>query len=403
VTTCVIDGVAWDVLGDFGAAPFVLDRDNLDDNPGSELTSSAGAATESIGHMLLSASWQWGAARSLGPLTEAAAGRAVLSLLDTLRTFDPINDDSAIAGYLKLDLPIVITADALPAFTGKLRAWSHDLGPAESTLELVDVIGEMGMTDAATPTLYAPGEIDYVGNLVGGVVYGVPAPGDGAATGPFAGRTTVLGTPGYTRAMPTVLPDSVLAQLALLRRSEHGTLVGERDGGVTFRQSAVPYAPASALVVNCGGVFLGDLSTLVDRGRVRNRVRIADHVPEVYEDAASISRNGVHEVASSVAELAFDEFNSAGKAGYIADPYGRWAAAILTALAEPAPTIALGVLRPATPTEVGKVARAESYDRWTVVHDHVVPPISRVVSVIGMRCRLTTTGLEADVVTEDVA
>jgi len=395
MSSCLIDGVAWDVLGDFGTATFVLDRDHLD-GPGSELTDAASAATESIGHLLLSASWSWGASRAMGPLTEPAAGRAVLSLLDTLRLFDPLNDDSPLAGFLKLDLPVAILADGAPAFTGRLRAWEHAVGPSESTLELIDIIGTLGMadlplsdlsitqTDTGTMQEFILSAAGYPGLDTLG-----PRPAGWAAGSAYV-VTGYVWEPGTT----------VLGALADMRRVELGRLVAMRAGGLGVLGSRTPYAPAPSLTVNCGGVFLADLATTIDRGRVRNQIRITDHAPDLYADAPSIARNGVHEVTTTVADLLLAPEVNQPVAG---EPYARWAAAILAELAEPPPALTLGTLRPSGPTDVGKVARAESYDRWTVVHDHVVPPISAVVSVIGMRCRLLTTGLEADVVTEFVS
>lgn len=404
---CVIDGVSWDVLGDFGAAPFILDRDLLGANPGSELTPSATAATESIGDMLLSATWAWGPSRSLGPLTEPAAGRAVLSFLDTLRTFDPINVDSPLYGYLKLDLPIVVTADALPAFTGKLRAWEHDLGPSESTLELADLIAELGMADlaiddAALVELGLPTSAADTATMQDAIL---AAGGFGSLAdltfGSYPAGWGVSANSAYVVEGYTWDPGTkVLAALADMRRIELGRLVAMRNGAIGILGSLTPYAPASSLTVNCGGVFLADLAITLDRGRVRNQVRIKDHLPSLYTDADSVSRNGVHEVTTSVADLLLAAEGSQPVAG---EPYDRWAAVVLDELAEPPAVLTLGTLRPTGPTEVGKVARCEPFDRWTVVHDHVVPPIAQVVSVIGMRASLTTTGLEANVVTENVA
>lgn len=420
MTTCVIDGVAWDVLGDLGSTAFVLDVNDLDAAGDlSALTPAYAAIVDSIGGMLLSASWSWGATRPLGPLTEPSAGRAVLSLLDTERLFDPLNATSPRADYMKAGLPIRLLADAVPAWTGRIREWTHDLGAQESQIELIDVIGELGLTDAL-PSLGNPaslinvttfGYADVIGysgfslngaqNVLPGAEPVLPASDHRAM---YLNSDLVAYAGSFMRTNQRDPEGSVLEALAPIRFAEHAALHGSPEGRVYWRGSQPRSVPAPRLTINCGGVMLETLTTTIDHDRIRNQVRITGASPEVYYAESSIARHGVREVVTTVADLAL-----ATEAAHLADvpplpagdPYARWAAMILDELAEPHPIIALGLLRPKGPAEVVPMANARYLDRWRVIDDHVVPAIDRYVRVLGARCRLVSTGLEVDAVTED--
>jgi len=213
---------------------------------------------------------------------------------------------------------------------------------------------------------------------------------------------------GYDSAfLRTIVRDpegSLLEALAPIRFAELASLSGSPEGRVWWDSQLPQNVPAARLTVNCGGVFLSSLSATIDLDRVRNQVRITGHTPELYRDEPSIARHGVREVVSSVDALAF-----ASEAVHLADspplpagdPYERWATIILDALAEPAALVTLGTMRPKEAAQVIPVANARYRDRWRVIDDHVEPPIDRYVRVLGARCRLLSTGLEVDAVTED--
>jgi hypothetical protein len=285
---CVVAGVVWDLQGDFGSLPLVLDRDELD-NASSVLT-PADDAWESVAPMILSASWSWGASSPLGVLTEVGAGRLIVSLLDTTRLFDPLNDESPFVDYLRVGLPIRILADGSPAWTGILTTWTHAIGPSESTLEGTDPIGELGSTDGAAVDLSAGATRDQAATIF-------------AAAG-WADRVDFLGGSAHQRAGESLEPGELTAQLQRVRFAELAELTPTRAGGITWRGSAEVHAPDPSITINCGGVFLSELETGLELRRIRNQVVVADHDPSSYQDDRSRRRHGAAAVRSSVDELA---------------------------------------------------------------------------------------------------
>lgn len=271
---CIVAGVNFDVRGDVGLEPFILDRDLLNANPGSELTSAAAAAETSIGAMLLRATWRRGPTAVLGPLTTAAAGRARLSLVDTERLFDPLNAESPIRLSLRLGARLRILAGDVPAFTGTLRTWSHDLGDVTSTLELVGPIGELagyGIPGGSVTLPDAP-----LGRQAQAVLE--------AADWPLE-RFELPGLSTFSMAsfgpsdFATLNGRTPLEILDRLRLAELAELTETRDGLIRWRGPGWPYEPDPSALINCGGVFLESLESAIDESRLRNVVSIPDVDP----------------------------------------------------------------------------------------------------------------------------
>lgn len=271
MSTCSVVGVAWDIRGDVGELPFILDRDTLDTNPGSELTptgTGAGAADAfSFGEMLLSARWSWGATSPLGPLTMAAGGELRLSLVDTERLLDPLNEDSRWRHTVVAGIPLTLWAGSGLAFTGILTAWTHDLGSATSTMTIVDCIAEAAqqpMPDApiATSIGYAPRDEAEAYFLAAG----------------WAGRYQLEGNAENLRATaynPVTRSGSLLAAVQDAAFSALAELAADRNGQFRWiEQNRVPTIPTSSALINCGGVLLNGLESGIGLGRVRNSVKI---------------------------------------------------------------------------------------------------------------------------------
>ena len=282
------------IEADLGVAPFILDRDHLDGTPpagttGAELTPSEDAWA-GIECDVTSAQWSWGAGDPMGPLTECEAGRLRASLFDPDRQYDPSNVSSPYAGILRVGLPIRALVDGSPAWTGTLEDWSHDLGPAVSTLDAVDGLGTVASLILPTQTIPAGSTASQAGTILT------------RAGWPSERRRFEGGSAASRNAVP--VEGSALEALMSVRFAEHAWLWATRDGSIGWRGRDEPYEPSPSVVVNCGGAGLGALASRFARDRVRNEVLIEGGTPPEYS-VASITRHGPRTVRTTVADLAF--------------------------------------------------------------------------------------------------
>lgn len=286
-----IRGADITVQTDLGQAPFILDRDQLDADPGSVLT-PADDAWSDITCDILGASWAWGSSAPLGPLTQADAGRARFTFLDPDRDYDPSNDASPYAGVLHVGLPIRVLADGVPAWTGTLDEWSHDQGDLTSTLQAVDPIGTLAARILPGGTAIAAGLSAAQANAILDAA-GWPADRRAFDGGSAANRNAITAD------------GSALDGLADVRFAELADLFATRDGGIGWRGRSQAYEPDPVAVINCGGAPLGDLASVFAQGRVRNVVLVDGATPSRYSIPESATRHGPRYVKTTAADLAF--------------------------------------------------------------------------------------------------
>lgn len=371
------------VQGDLGARPFILDRDHLDANPGSELTPYADA-WDDVTCVVTSLQWSWGATDPLGPLTDAEGGRATVHLVDPTRQFDPSNTSSPYYNFLRVGMPLRVLIDGAPGWTGTLEAWQWDTGEQLATLSAIDALATLAALVLPTGTVIPAGTSAA---QVGAVLDAVSWP---------AANRTFTGTPAVSRLDVTV-DGQALEALHAIRFAELGALFATHDGVIAFlSRGAAGTVGAPTAVINCGGVGLVGLTSIFNRGRVRNVVRIDDSLaPLVVQLDASTTRHGPRTVRTSQDELAYQ---LAGRPA----AFTAWAQTILDALGQPEPVSALGTLVPVGSTQVDAIARAQWGDVWRVVDTESTPPSDRLVRVLGESVSITPAAIEVDAVTEDL-
>jgi len=376
-----VQGAAIVVQGDLGQRPFILDRDLLDANPGSELTPWTGA-WDDFTCDVLSIQWSWGASNPFGPLTEAEGGRATLNLYDPTRDYDPSNVLSPFYNFLRVGMPVRVMVDGSPGWTGTLEAWEWDAGDTTATLQCIDAIATVAALVLPAATVIPAGTTDV---QVGAVL--------DAAGWPAANRT-VTGTAAASRQSVTV-SGQAMAALQLIRFAELGAIFGTRAGNIAWWARGTTSATPTVLI-NCGGVGLVGLTSTFNRGRVRNIVAIADPAGAFYNALdASLTRHGPRTVATSEDDL---QYPLVGRTA----AFTAWANTVLTALGNPRPASRLGTLVPVGAAQVDAILRAEWGDVWRLVDTGTSPGIDRTVRVLGQSVTITPTSIEVDAVTEDL-
>jgi Concanavalin A-like lectin/glucanases superfamily len=371
------------VQGDLGVHPFILDRDYLDLNPGSELTPWTGA-WDDVTCDVTSIQWAWGANDPLGPLTEAEGGRASFSLYDPTRDYDPSNTASPYIKFLRVGMPLRVLVDGAAGWTGTLEAWEWEASDQVATLLAIDAVATLAALVLPTDTVLPA---DTTAAQAAAVLDAVAWP---AANRSFTGTSTAH------RDTVTVSGQAMEA-LRAVRLAELGAVFSTRAGVIAWwargASSATP-----AVLINCGGVGLVGLSSVFNRGRVRNVVRIdggssADYVASL---SASATIHGPRTASATLAELAFPPDAT------ITAQETAWAQTILDGLGNPRPASRLGTLVPVGAAQVDAILRAEWGDQWHVVDTGTSPPIDRYVVVLGERVSITPSTIEVDAVTEDV-
>lgn len=376
-----IRGAEVRLWADLESQPFILDRDLLDANPGSELSPPASHWDE-ITCDVLSADWSRGATTPLGPLTTVDAGRMRVSIYDPDRQFDPSNEGSPIYREVRIGMAMRVTVEGVSAWTGTLDAWESDLGERTSTLSAIDAIGTLASRVIPDNTALGAGTTAVQANAVLDLA-GWPAD-----------LRSFTGTTAATRSAVTI-GGSALEVLNSIRLVELGALYGARDGKIGWVGRTEPAPGAPTATINCGGAGLISLTTVFPRGRVRNRVLIAGPITHVYVVSGAEARHNERTVQSSDDELAFVP---PGNATASQD----WGYFILGKLVEPRPITALGTIIPVGPAQVVPIVCAEWGDRWRVVATDTVPPIDRLVRVLGLSVSLAPDTIEVDAVTEDI-
>ena len=360
---------------DLGATSFILDW-TLMDLPDSLLTPIE-AGFDEITCEVLSASWSWGANDPLAKLTEVDAGRMRVSLFDPTRRFDPANPGSPYGLFLRDGMPIRVSIEGAPAWTGTLEAWQWDVGSATATLDAIDAIGTLAKLTLPDPSGVTAGT---TASQAAHVLDLIEWPVD---------RRVFVGSSAATRGAENV-SGPALGALAQFRFAELGAMFATPDGMLAWWGRAEPLTPpAVSAVVNCGGVGLVALTTRNPAGRMRNIVLIDTNR---YVSEPSYTRNGKRTVQTSAAELLL---TGAGT------PAADWAWAALGPLADPAALLELGTLVPEGPADVAAIAGASYGDRWRVVADDIDPPIDRIVRVLGAQVDIAPDTIEVTAVTEE--
>ncbi len=308
---CEIDGVYWDLRAEL----------------------STGWTSWSA--LLLSATWRWGPSSPLGPLTMPTAGQATAVLIDTERLFDPLNQDSTLAGELRFGLPVQIAADDAPVFTGALAGWSHDQRTHTAVLTIDGPLAELGRLDppatlelpeAPSPPALDEGIVALTHrDIVEWALTEIGWPSSRLVfldnPEPWILDPIGINEPGGAPGDPTLV--DVLDPMSFLqaRALSALALVSEgRDGSIRWR-GVVDFTYMGAgggvpPVINCEGVDVDDLVGGMTRDRVRNAVRIEgtplsgewdpldplDPTP-TFVDAASIAEHGRRLVRTTVDEL----------------------------------------------------------------------------------------------------
>jgi hypothetical protein len=324
-----------------------------------------------------SADWTWGAVTPLGPLTETEGGWMRISLYDPTRKYDPTNPSSPLFGALVAGMPMRVTVDGSPAWTGALDSWGRDPDSGISDLRGVDPIGELAVKNLMRPAQTIFGTTDVqVNQLLDQIKW------------PAARR--YMPTSGGIVRGATALKQTVLDGLQQIRYAELGALFARRDGKVGWWNRAGPTPPAVSAIINCNGVDLTALAYVVNPNRTRNRVTFGFNYG-IHGDP-SIPENEVRHVTPDLLDLQMavnvDPF-----------PWDLWASKVLAELADPKPLSVLGTMLPVG-AEIRPIVCAEYGDRWEV---RVTGETARVVIVLGMTVTLTPGWLEVEAITENVA
>ena len=373
------------VQGDLGVHPFILDRDLLDINPGSELTPYA-SAWDDVTCAVLSIQWTWGAGTPLGPLTEVEGGRAAVHLRDLTRAYDPSNAASPYYNFLHVGMPLRVLVDGSPGWTGTMDAWEWAAQDQVATLSAIDAVATLAALVLPTSTI-----------LPADTTFAQATAVLDAVAWPAAWRT-FTGTPAATRLSLTV-DGQAMEALHGIMFAELGTLYGTRAGTIVIQARGVTGSTTPTVIVNCGGVGLVDLTSTFNRGRVRNVVQVTGEIwPFVWRADASATRHGPGRSTRDVEDLSYPgpDFVARGVL------YAPWATAILAALGQPRPASSLGTLVPVGAAQVDPILRAEWGDVWRLVDTGTSPGIDRTVRVLGQSVTITPTSIEVDAVTEDL-
>lgn len=265
------------ILADLEPVPFVLNVDQLD-APGAILTPADDALSD-IACQVTSASWSWGAASWMGPLTLPDAGEATFVLADPTRAYDPANP--AVARPVQLGSPVVVRVDGADAWTGFVTGVSHDHGAGLTTLKAHDAVAALA-------------QVAYDGLSIAGTTYAVLADILDSVGWPSSARIT-YGAPAAYRTAGTD-PENAWAALIRNAWAEGGLVWVDRSGRVA--QASRGLAPIGSLappVIGCDGADLATLTTEVDRDGIRNHVQVdADdtHPTVEWVDQVSVSAYG---------------------------------------------------------------------------------------------------------------
>jgi len=377
----IVRGADIVVQGDFGAHPFILDRDLLDANPGSELTPWTGA-WDDVTCLVLSIGWTWGAGNPFGPLTESEGGRAQVSLHDTTRAYDPSNATSPYYNFLRVGMPLRVLVDGAAGWTGTLEAWEWDVGDQVATLSAIDAIATLAALVVPDDTLIPAGT---TASQAAAVLTAAGWPASGSYTGTSTASRTDVTVSGQA-----------MEALHAIRFAELGAVFGTRAGVIAWWARGVTASSTPTAIINCGGVGLVALASVFNRGRVRNVVRIDDSLnPYVAILDASATRHGQRTVRASGDDLAYPV------SGRVT-AFAAWAQTILDALGNPRPASRLGTLVPVGAAQVDAILRAEWGDVWRIVDTGSSPRIDRTVRVLGQSVTITPSSIEVDAVTEDL-
>ena len=327
-----------------------------------------------------SATWEWGAPEPMGPLTECEGGTLRVSMYDPDRKYDPDNPDSPLLGVVKVGLPMRVTVDAAPAWTGALQSWSWDRASMIADLNAFDPIGMLSMRALPERQTLAP----VVATTASQAKFLL----DVAEWDP-AKRYFPDGDSGVYRGNHTV-EGSALDGLMQIRFAELGRLYPLRNGGIGWHDRDGPTPPAPSAIINCGGVGLTDMWRALGLGRVRNRVVVSGGYG-VYGDIRPPD-----EYRSVLGDwlflhLAFPDANDPL-------PWDLWANHILDHLDHPPPLTVLGTIVPQGP-EVKQIVCSEFGARWTVA----TPTDETVVELVGQRVTVEPGLIEVEAVTEDVS
>jgi hypothetical protein len=321
--TATIDGAEITLLVELGDATMVLGRDHLGDVMNGPMEGAADLSCDTI-----TASWTWGASEYRRNLTVPETGQLIATVDDPDRRFDPTNERGPHYAALRRDRPVRVIVGAyesngrhreFPAWTGKVKTWSHDWMTGRTTLTAYDGLDEAGRISVSVT---APAGTPVQQGIVAAQDAGVPL--------------DTVGNFGDILRSTHYFGGTLLEALADCRFATLGHYWVDHSGHLhltdrSFLGTNILYA--SPFIIGCKPYpEISGIAGTLDRAEIVNGVKVdrfdpqGDNLtPYVFRVDSSIAAHGPHYVVTSEQELDLEP--SPGQS--VREAYEEWANILL--------------------------------------------------------------------------